>query len=60
MAEPKITVKGQTMTIEVDLSAEGEPSKSGKTTVLSSTRGNRTVKTESGDVVVGLNVYRRQ
>jgi hypothetical protein len=60
MAEPKITVKGQTMTIEVDLSTEGEPSKSGKTTVLSSTRGNRTVKTESGDVVVGLNVYRRQ
>jgi hypothetical protein len=60
MAEPKITDKGQTMTIEVDLSAEGEPSKSGKTTVLSSTRGNRTVKTESGDVVVGLNVYRRQ
>jgi hypothetical protein len=60
MSEPKITVKGQTMTIEVDLSTEGEPSKSGKTTVLSSTRGNRTVKTESGDVVVGLNVYRRQ
>lgn len=60
MSEPKITVKGQTMTIEVDLAAEGEPSKSGKTTVLSSTRGNRTVKTESGDVVVGLNVYRRQ
>lgn len=59
MAEPKITVKGQIMTIEIDLDTQGEPSKSGKTTVLASTHGNRTIKTESGDVVVGLNVYKK-
>lgn len=58
--DPKITVKGTVMTIEVDLAEKGEPSKSGKTDVISSTRGNRTIKTETGDVVVGLNVYRRK
>lgn len=58
--DPKITVKGTVMTIEVDLAEKGEPSKSGKTDVISSTRGNRTVKTDTGDVVVGLNVYRRK
>lgn len=59
MAEPKIIVKGNTMTIEIDLAERGEPSKSGKTTVIASTHGNRTIKTDSGDVVVGLNVYRK-
>lgn len=59
MAEPKITASGKKLVIEVDLSAEGEPSKSGKSTVIASTRGNRTVKTDSGEVVVGLNVYRK-
>jgi len=59
MADPKITVTGHKMVIEIDLDTEGEPSKSGKTTVLSSTRGNRTIKTPGGDVVVGLNVYRK-
>lgn len=58
--DPKITVKGTVMTIEVDLAEKGEPSKSGKTDVIASTRGNRTIKTETGDVVVGLNVYRRK
>lgn len=58
--DPKITVNGTVMTIEVDLAEKGEPSKSGKTDVISSTRGNRTIKTETGDVVVGLNVYRRK
>jgi hypothetical protein len=57
--EPKITVNGTKMVIEVDLSAKGEPSKSGKTMVLSSTHGNKVVKTDSVEVVIGLNVYRR-
>ena len=58
--EPKITVKGKTLTIEIDLAVEGEPSKSGKSVVIASTHGNRTIKTPEGDVTVGLNVYRRQ
>jgi hypothetical protein len=60
MAEPKITVKGNVMTIEVDLSAKGEPSKSGKTDVIASTHGNQKVSTDSGEVVIGLNVYRKK
>ena len=60
MAEPKITAKGNTLTIEIDLSGEGEESKSGKSVVIASTRGNRTIKTDSGDIVVGLNVYRKK
>ena len=59
MQEPKITVTGNKMIIEIDLDEKGSLSKSGKNNVISSTHGNRTVKTESGDVVVGLNVYRR-
>jgi hypothetical protein len=59
MQEPKITVIGNKMTIEIDLDEKGSPSKSGKTNVISSTHGNRTINTDSGDVVVGLNVYRR-
>lgn len=60
MQEPKITVIGNKMTIEIDLNEKGEPSKSGKTLVVSSTHGNRTVKSDSGDIIVGLNVYRRK
>jgi len=57
--EPKITIKGQTMIIEIDLSAEGELSKSGKSCVISSTRGNKKIQTPAGEIVVGLNVYKK-
>lgn len=60
MGEPKITAKGDKLTIEVDLSDEGELSKSKKSTVIASTRGNRAIKTDSGEIVVGLNVYRKK
>ena len=50
MAEPRITVKGTKMTIEVDLDTEGEPSASGKTVVLASTRGNKKIETDRGEV----------
>ena len=57
--EPKITVVGKKMTIEIDLSTEGETSKSGKSVVIASTRGNKKISTPSGEVIVGLNVYRK-
>ncbi|MBU1080876.1 MAG: hypothetical protein KKB59_10350 [Spirochaetes bacterium] len=60
MAAPKITVKGQKLTIEVDLSVEGEPSKSGKSMVISTTSGNIAVETDDGPVTVGLNIYRKK
>lgn len=57
--EPKITASGTTLTIVVDLSGPGAPSASGKTLVLASTRGNRKVKTDVGEVMVGLNVFKK-
>jgi len=46
------------MTITVDLKKKGSPSKSGKTIVLASTRGNQSFDTGKGDVVIGVNVYK--
>lgn len=59
MAQPKISVDGDRMTIEVDLSEKGSLSASEKTLVISSTHGNQVVETDSGPVSVGLNVYRK-
>ena len=50
-----VSEDGKTLNITVDLSAQGVPSKSGKSMVVASTRGNMSM----GDVQVGLNVYRR-
>jgi len=57
MTEPKISLKGTIMTIEVDLNTTGELSSSGKSMVISSTHGNKSFLTELGEVTVGLNVY---
>jgi hypothetical protein len=49
-------VEGNKLIITVDLDREGTPSKSGKSLVIATTRGNVRI----GDVSVGLNVYRRR
>jgi len=48
--------RGKRLTIEVDLSAQGTPSKTGKSVVIASTKGNKAIP-EAG-VILGLNVYR--
>lgn len=53
----KITVKGTTMTIEVDLSKRFGPSGSGKTMIIASTEGSMKLDGENEGVSVGLNVY---
>jgi hypothetical protein len=60
MAEPIIKANGDKLLIEVDLTAEGTPSKSGNSIVIASTHGNIIVSTDSGPVTVGLNVYRKK
>ena len=55
MQNVKTKIEGQTLTITIDLNADKTPSKSGKTMVLASTRGNVNLK-EAG-VVLGLNCY---
>jgi len=51
-----IKTDGNMMTLVVDTSKDFGPSKSGKTTIIASSEGNQKV----GDVVVGLNVYRKR
>lgn len=46
--EPKITVKGNILTIEVDLSAKRVPSSTGKMSLVSSTSGWREVQGGNG------------
>lgn len=56
MENVDIKVKGNVMTITIDLSKTIGPSKSGKTMIVGTTGGNVTIE---GGVTVGLNVYRK-
>lgn len=57
MQNMKMTVKGNTLTIEVDLSKRGGKSASGKTTIIASSSGNVPVPGTDTGAIVGLNVY---
>ena len=56
MQNVKWEVKDDKLNIEIDLTMEFGPSKSGKTITIASTRGNQ--KIEGTDAVIGLNVYK--
>ena len=56
MKNVKLTVKGNILTIEVDLSKRFGPSKSGKTEIIATTAGNVSVPGKE-DVKIGLNIY---
>ncbi len=49
-------IKGDKLIVEIDLTKEFGPSKSGKTITIASTRGNHQV--EGTDAIIGLNVYK--
>jgi len=53
----KMEVKGNTLTITVDLSKDIGPSKSGKTTLIASSGGNISVPGKE-DIKIGLNIYK--
>ena len=57
MENVKMTVKDDKLTIEVDLSKELGPSKSGKTIVIGSTKGIKPVP-KMNEIKVGLNVFK--
>jgi hypothetical protein len=58
MKNVEMTVLGDVLTLTIDLSKEFGPSKSGKTIIVASTEGNKSVP---GRVEkVGLNVYRQE
>jgi hypothetical protein len=54
----EISVKGNTLTIVVDLTKDFGPSSSGKTVIIGSTEGN--FQLPGRNEVVGLNVYRKK
>ena len=56
MQNVQMTVNGQKLTIEIDLSKRLGPSKSGKTIVIATTSGNVEVP-EHSDIKIGVNCY---
>ena len=58
MVNIKNTVKGNILTVEIDISQTFGASKSGKTITVASTKGNQKIETPKGDVVLGVNCYK--
>jgi uncharacterized OB-fold protein len=58
MKNVEFSVKGNILTITVDLTKESGPSSSGKTIIIASTEGNLPLPGRSE--VMGLNVYRKK
>jgi hypothetical protein len=56
MENVKFEKKGNTLHIEVDLSKNSGPSKSGKSIVIASTLGNALIDPEK-KIFMGLNIY---
>lgn len=56
MINTEMNLNGDKLTIEVDLSKEFGKSKSGKTIVIASTKGNKEI--ENTGCYIGLNVYK--
>ena len=56
MLNCEFKVKDNILTIQIDLKKEFGLSKSGKTIVVASTKGNKTI--EGTDCILGLNVYK--
>ena len=60
MQNVDIQVEGDKIVITIDASKNLGPSRSGKTTMVATTSGNQVVATKSGQVVIGLNVYKHK
>lgn len=58
MKNVEMLVEGEALKIRVDLSKEFGPSKSGKTTIIASSEGSRSLP--GREEKIGLNVYRQQ
>jgi hypothetical protein len=58
MKNAELSVEGTLLTITVDLSKELGPSKSGKTTIVASSEGNKSVPGSLEKI--GLNIYRQE
>jgi hypothetical protein len=59
MKNVEMSIDGNILTIKVDLSKEFGPSTSGKTIIIASTEGNKSVPGKE-DVKIGLNIYKKK
>jgi len=57
MENMEMTVEGDTLTIKIDLTRDLGLSKSQKTRIIASSRGN--AKVPGTDATIGLNLYKR-
>ncbi len=55
----RFKVEGDKLIVEMDLTAEQEESKSGKSMIIASTRGNKRV-IKGKDIMLGLNLYEKK
>ena len=58
MENVKMNVKNDKLVIEVDLTQDFGKSKSGKTDVVASSKGNQSLPAPYGHIKFGLNVYK--
>lgn len=58
MKNIEMKVKGNKLTIEIDLSKEFGQSSSGKSTIVASSGGNVSVP-DHEDIKIGINVYKK-
>lgn len=56
----KYTQDGKTLTITIDLAADKEESKSGKSMLVATTAGNKLLKLEGYKYYLGLNLYEKK
>jgi len=59
MKNVEMSIDGNILTIKVDLSKEFGPSTSGKSIVIASSEGNKSIPGKE-DVKIGLNVYKKK
>ncbi|HKM41645.1 MAG TPA: hypothetical protein VJY43_03665 [Methanocorpusculum sp.] len=59
MKNVKMSVDGDILTIQVDLTQDNGPSSSGKTVMIGSSMGNKPVSRKFPEVRVGVNVYKK-
>jgi len=57
MDNVKITTKGSTLVIEIDGAADLGASKTGKTRMVASTKGNQKIQVAGREIYLGLNAY---
>ena len=54
-----LEVKGDKLVLTIDLKSQTERSASGKSLVIASTQGNKSLPSPNAEIFVGLNVYKK-